>query len=1540
MVLEQFTPLVRQWFTDRFGSATDPQVQAWPAIAAGKHTLVAAPTGSGKTLAAFLVCLDQLVRQWQNGTLTEQTQVVYLSPLKALSNDIERNLQQPLAELANLAREQGLGELPIRVAVRTGDTPASERQSMLRHPPHILVTTPESIYLLLTSVKGRGILTDVRTVIVDEIHALARDKRGSHLSLTLERLAAHTSSPLQRIGLSATQRPMDAIARFLVGRGKPLPPAVIVEKKKRKQKNSQPLLAHLDDVLSEAGAPLSTENAGGTAGLSSSEPSTTASPPNVQIVDSGHIRNLDLAISVPPSELAAVCSNEQWEEVYAQLSSMIQSHRSTLVFVNTRRLAERISHRLTELLGEEAVASHHGSLSRQIRLDAEQRLKAGKLRAIVATASLEMGIDIGYIDLVCQIGSPRSIATFLQRVGRSGHNLGATPKGRLFPLTRDELLECLALVQAVRRGELDEIEIPQQPLDILAQQVIAMVAAEDMSEDDVYALVTRAEPYHQLSREVFDKIVHMVSTGIKQGRMSGGYVHRDQIHHMLRARRGARIAAITSGGAIPEQGEYRVVVEGEGTFVGTVDEDFAIDSMVGNIFLLGNNSWQIRQIKPGEVVVADVHGAPPTIPHWFGEAPGRTIELSRQLSTLRQELSEQISDQQIEIMSRAQADGIPSAPEDLAAQLMSRAGCDAWGAEQAIRYIAAQKAAVGLVPTIEKIIYERFFDESGGMQLVIHAALGSRINRAWGLALRKRFCRSFDFELQAAADDNGVLLSIGPQHSFPIDSLFGMLHPGNAQELLEQAILAVPMFQIRWRWNATRALAVLRQQGGKRVPPHLQKFRSEDLLATTFPETVGCLENHHGDIVVPDHPLVQQTMHDCLTEAMDIVRWTQVLADIKSGKIELIARDTREPSPFAHQMLNARPYAFLDDAGLEERRTRAISTRRSLSIDDYRDLTRLDPAALSQVSREAWPTIRDGEELHDALVHLVLLLPGETERYERMLEKLAKEGRAAAIDFPVSNNDAVVDSQNATKPLGKAWFAAERWPVIQAVYGNVPSHPQVQLPEALCVKIEPADGRVELVRGRMQHSGPITASQLAESIGLGSSQVFAALEAVEAEGLVMRGNFTAPMVSIDDPTAKSEVEWCERRLLSRVHKLTLDGLKRRIEAVPPETYIELLIERQGLSCSAPREGLAGLREAVLQLQGFEAPAGAWEEKILAARVKGYDPQWLDHLYLSGELLWGRICPPDRETPSSAAALSRAMPLTMLGRDDRHWLLQPPAVDAQPMVTPRAAEVLHVLGMRGALFFAELLRLTGLLASELETALAELSAAGLASCDTFAAVRYLAGTAKKTSSRNRQATSSGPIGRWTLFPGSLETPSADDVAIAWCKQLLRRYGVVFRDLLARESAAPPWGQLVRLFRRLELRGEVRGGRFIAGVAGEQFAEEAVVGRLRDLRDQPTTDWTIVSAVDPLNLSGVVTEGPRIAALHKNAIVIHRGRAVAAKVSGRIEFFGTVDPHLQVEMRRALQLGKRPIGEPKLHVHTPKRMMLPDPQQLDSRRRMGW
>jgi ATP-dependent Lhr-like helicase len=1571
MPLQLFHPLIRQWFEDRFGKPTDAQTRGWPHIAAGRHTLIAAPTGSGKTLAAFLVCIDRLFRRWLADDLPQGIEVVYVSPLKALSNDIQRNLQSPLAEITALAQAAGLGEVPIRTAVRTGDTPAAQRQAMLRHPPHILVTTPESLYLLLTSAKSRDRLRTVRTVIVDEIHALARDKRGSHLSLTLERLSALVEHPITRIGLSATQKPIDEIAQFLVGGG---PTAEVGGRK------------------SKASGQLSVVSGG------EGEP-PVASPrplaPGCEIINVGHARDLDLGLELPTQELAAVCTNEHWGEVYDRLTGLIQSHRSTLVFVNTRRMAERVAFRLTEQLGEDAVASHHGSLSREIRLDAEQRLKAGKLKAIVATASLEMGIDIGYIDLVCQIGSPRSIATFLQRVGRSGHAVGALPKGRLFPLTRDELLESMALVRAVRYGLLDRIEIPQQPLDILAQQIVAAVAADEWEEDRLFELFRGAHPYRNLPRESFDAIVRMLADGIKPGSKAGAYLHRDQINGRLRARRNARLAAITSGGAIPEAADYRVVLEGEGTFVGTVDEDFAVESLQGDVFLLGNNSWMIRAVRGGEVIVADAHGAPPTIPFWLGEAPGRTIELSEQLSELRRELEARIGEDVIAELAaqsdeeKVQSSGFSepgngevwdrvyeqkssgqqsfnpqstirnpqSAAHDPLTWLQAECSCDEHAATQAVRYVAAQKAAVGMVPTGDHILFERFFDESGGMQLVIHAPLGSRINKAWGLALRKRFCRSFDFELQAAADDNGVVLSLGPQHSFAIDSLFGMLTAQNGQELLEQAVLAVPMFQVRWRWNVTRALGVLRMQGGKKVPPFLQKYRSEDLLAATFPETVGCLENHHGDVVVPDHPLVKQTMHDCLTEAMDIDRWLAHLGKIKSGEVQLVPLDTREPSPFSHQLLNANPYAFLDDAPLEERRTRAVTTRRSLSIDDVRDLAKFDPAAIAQVAEEAWPVVRDADELHDALQNFVVLPAVEGREWQPWFEQLVRAGRAATV---VIQQDP--DSGPPRQGGPALWIAAERWPLVRTVYRGAICRPEISLPAALEKEWETTDGRVEIVRGHLQCRGPLTAADLAARLHLGESQVFAALESLEGSGIAMRGVFSTrsdksqsdnPQSAIPNPQS---VEWCERRLLARIHRLTLDGLRRRIQPVAPEVYWQYLVEHQHVADDRKLQGELGLRECVAQLAGFELPAGVWENKVLAARMQDYDPQWLDHLFLSGELVWGRLRPPvrDENDGPGMAAMTRSAPIALTLREDLAWLLPDERPDLSAFASGSAQEVLNALRIRGALFYQELKGLTGLLPSQMEDALRELAALGLVSSDTFAAVRAIDKGADKARSTYRRYVktkvhrAASPIGRWSLFPGGLQPIDRAEQIERWCRLLLARYGVLFRDLLVREYAAPPWWELVRTLRRLELKGEIRGGRFISGVAGEQFAVESAVSRLRDLRDAtPGDDWSLISAADPLNLSGILSSGARIPAMHKNALILQRGRCVATKVAGRIEFLAEIDASQQMLMRKSLQVGRKlqpapvPSAIPEPHLfRRPAAVYAPDETRLDSRRRFGY
>jgi ATP-dependent Lhr-like helicase len=1448
-----FHPVVADWFNGRFGQPTDAQTLAWPRILAGEHTLVAAPTGSGKTLAAFLVCIDRLMRQALDGTLPDETEVVYVSPLKALSNDIRRNLAVPLTEINELALAKGDRPLPIRVAVRTGDTPAAQRQAMLRRPPHILVTTPESLYLLLTSAKGRNALRNVRTVIVDEIHALARDKRGSHLSLSLARLdrlctqgersdAAENSGAERptRIGLSATQRPMAEIACFLVG------------------------AANVDD----------------------------SGRAQCQIVDAGHVRQLDLAVEIPKSELSAVCSVESWDEVYQRLCELIGQHRSTLIFVNTRRMAERVCHYLEEQLGAGHVASHHGSLSRELRLDAEERLKNGELKAIVATASLELGIDIGMIDLVCQIGSPRSIATFLQRVGRAGHALGKVPKGRLFALTRDELLEALALIYAVGQGRLDPVEIPIAPLDILAQQIVAAAAAEDWNEDELFEMCRQAWPYRSLPRGEFEAVISMLSEGIGRGNRAGAYLHRDRINDRLRARRGARIAAITSGGAIPEQADYRVVTEGERTFVGTLNEDFAIESQAGDVFQLGNASWRICYVRGGEVTVEDAHGAPATIPFWLGEAPGRTLELSSVFSEFRAKLA---------ALARSAGEGDPPtlslasrASASPANWLIETCGADSYSAKQALDYVEAQAAAIGVIPTQQQVVFERFFDESGGMQLVVHAPFGTRINRAWGLALRKSFCRNFDFELQASADDNGIVLSMGPNQSFALQRLFTLLGSAEAKDILVQALLAVPMFLIRWRWNVTRALAVLRQRGGKKVPPPLQRFRADDLLTAVFPMQTACFEHRTGDLEVPDHPLVRQTVHDCLHEAMDLPRWLDVLKAIEAGKIELVARDTREPSPFCYQLLNANPYAFLDDAPLEERRARAVANRRIVRADDVRDLARLDPDVIAEVCAEAWPIVRDADELHDTLMTVGALPAADGAPWRGFFEQLVAAGRATAW------------VREQSSPL---WIASEQYPLLSAAFPDGAARPEVVIPPALNRQIPREEANLALVRGRIEIVGPTSAGKIAAEMGMDHKSVMLALEQLELEGGILRGQFTP---------GGNELQWCERRLLARIHRRTLEGLRRQVQPVSPEIYLRYLLWHQHTHRDRLIGGPAALIQIIGILQGFEAPAGAWEREILPARLAEYDPHWLDSLFHSGDVMWGRLGQPVQESDKLAGGhlLSRASPITLLCRCNLAWLLPADRSDVLGVARGNVQAVYDALGKHGALFFDDLRAVTELLPSHLEEALRALAVLGLAASDGFGTIRALL---DKRQDRGRRHWHSGALertrspiasggqtraGRWSRFP-AFELPAPQlPRAEYWAQQLLERYGVVFRDLLTRESAAPSWRELQAVYRRWEARGEARGGRFVAGVSGEQYALNTAVEKLRQMREASTNEvWQVVSAADPVNLFGIITPGARVPATRSNRVLFIDGRPAASRESGEIIWREELD---EVRCRRAAQM----------------------------------
>ena len=1432
MPLSQFHPLIQQWFNSRFDAPTPAQETGWPAIAGGRHTLIAAPTGSGKTLAAFLTCIDSLVRDGLNGGLPDETQVVYVSPLKALSNDIHKNLAAPLEEIAALADEAGVDFPEIRAAVRTGDTPPSQRQRMAKKPPHILITTPESLYILLTSRSGRKALSGVKTLILDEIHAVARDKRGGHLTLSVERLCALASGPVTRIGLSATQRPIEETARFLVGNSNILPDGV----------------------------------------------------PDCRIVNAGHARSLDLDVHMPELELGPIATHEIWAETLDAIADMTRIHAVTLVFANTRRLVERVAHQLSQRLGEEAVVPHHGSLSRSTRLAAEEKLRAGQVKVCVATASLELGIDIGLVDLVCQVGAPRSINLLLQRVGRSGHVVGGTSKGRLFPLTRDELVECAALARAVRKGDLDTVKIPGWPLDVLAQQLVAACAQEEWQEDDLFDLCRRAYPYRDLPRQKFDQVVDVLSSGFAS-RLGGkgAFLHRDGVNHRLKARRGASIAAMTSGGAIPDNADYDVIAEPEEAFVGTVNEDFAIESMAGDVFLLGNTPWKIRRVESGRVRVEDAQGQSPTVPFWLGEAPGRTRELSDHVTALREGVSERIDN-----------------PEDAQAWVRAETGVDPEACRQLVAYVEEGRRVLDMVPSGRRVVAERFFDDTGGMQLVIHAPFGAGVNRAWGMALRKQICRNFDFELQASATDDGINFSLGPSLSFPVDDVFTYLSSRNAEAVLRQAVLQAPMFAVRWRWNASRSLAILRHAGGRKVPAPLLRMRSDDLLAAVFPAQAECRDNAAiGDVDVPDHPLTFETMRDCLTEAADLEGLQSVLASIESGEIQVYAKDTVQPSVFAHQLLNAMPYAFLDNAPLEERRARAVSLRRALP-DDARDLSALDSGAIADEARNAWPRVRDADELHDSLLVLGLLPHRvalqrcggpSTDDVHGWFRDLRQKGRAYTVT-PPGGDPVWVAAERLS--LARLVFPAGCWNLLQ-VTSTFPSY-QGSDPAVA------ADAVLSVVRGWVECSGPLTTSELAGILQLPSSDIEYAVSQLENEGTVLKGSFT--------PGSAGQ-EFCDRRILARIHRSTIEGLRSQVQPVSPGEFLRFLFRWQHVAPNHRLHGEGGVLDVVDRLQGFELAAGAWEQEVLPARIVEYRPRILDDICLSGEVVWGRFSGrrDNDKFPAGRNSLTRSTPISIAHRESLVWLLGDRA-ESDSDLSGAPQELLQVLSQRGASFLSELISATGRLSSDVEEVLWQLAAAGRVTADSMEPLRLrIAGKPADRISRRHPRTNGAssarvpPLhlngyreslrrrrlpraaySRWSLF--NLENTYSDTVELR-ARQLLRRYGILFPELLHRELMAPPWRVLVQVLRRLEARGEIRGGRFVSGLVGEQFALPEAVDAMRSSRKQgPDGHLTLLSACDPLNFVGILTPGARVPAVLGNKIVFRDGLPVCSLESGNL------------------------------------------------------
>jgi ATP-dependent Lhr-like helicase len=1606
MNLEIFHPAVARWFAQTFPDATPPQEQAWPAIKEHRNTLIAAPTGSGKTLAAFLAAIDDLVRLGVAGNLDDTTHVVYVSPLKALSNDIQRNLQIPLAGIQQELLAMGLPEVNIRTFVRTGDTPAGERTAMTKRPPHIVVTTPESLYILLTSEGGRRMLQTTRTIILDEIHAVVGDKRGSHLALSIERLEQLVrqhetenskletrNSKLIRVGLSATQRPIEEVARFLVG----------------------------------------TENI------------DSAGKPNCTIIDSGHTRRLDLAIELPESPLQAVMSGEVWDEVYDRLAQLIRQHKTTLVFVNTRRLAERVSRHLGERIGDENIAAHHGSLAREQRLTAEQRLKAGELSALVATASLELGIDIGDVNLVCQLGSTRSIASFLQRVGRSNHTVAGFPKGRIFPLSRDELVECAAIIDSVRRGELDRLELPEQPLDILAQQIVAASAAEEWTEEALFQMVRRAYPYRNLDRQKFDSVVRMLAEGFstKRGRRSA-YLHHDAVNQRIRGRRNARISAITSGGAIPDTADYAVVLEPSDLVIGSVNEDFAIESLQGDIFQLGNASWRVLRVEQGKVRVEDAHGQPPSIPFWLGEAPARTHELSVSVSRLREEVANRVElnndgidavqspkskvqspEGELEVSTTSEfddgeADDKKSTGlrlEPAIKYLTDDVGISRAAAEQIVEYLAGAKAVLGIMPSQDNLVLERFFDDSGSMQLVVHSPFGSRLNRAWGLALRKRFCRKFNFELQAAATEDAVVLSLGPTHSFPLDEVFHYLNSKSVRQLLCQALLDAPMWNIRWRWNVTRSLAVLRRRGGKKIPAQLQRMDAEDLLTAIFPDQVACAENlGGGEREIPAHPLVDQTVKDCLEEAMDVDSLERLLTAIERNEKNLFARDVIEASPLAQEILNARPYAYLDDAPLEERRTRAVQQRRWLDPQTAKDMGKLDQDAIDRVRDEAWPRVENADEMHDALVELGFITAAEGVEWQGFFAELKKDRRAAVLQpdtgiagdspamsaerehsaasamggnsedvggtsTPADRKTSAGDPVAPAVPAIRLWLAAERLPQFEAIYPSARLEPPIAAPESLAQVVwTREDALVEVLRGRLEGLGPVTVQSLATSFGLSTNDIESGLLKLEAEGFVIRGQFTP---------GGTETEWSARRLLARIHRYTLNRLRQEIEPVSTADFMRYLLAWQKVAPDTRMEGPESVRAIIEQLEGFEAPAAAWEGELLPSRLVDYDPAWLDALCLSGEVVWARLTPPASPSAASRSASSengvertrgsapvRNTPIALLRRKNfAIWnsVFRQPSLDESELSTTTRA-VRDYLATRGASFFTDIVEGTRLLRAQVEESLAELVANGLVISDSFAGLRaLLTPSSRKTQAaakrKHRQATyEMSSAGRWSLLQRDATTTASAGSYSDWAttategasesaeaaekiaRILLKRYGVVFKRLLEREGIALPWRVLLRIYHRLEARGEIRGGRFVAGISGEQFALPEAVGMLRAIRrtrtgamdfgfrspareysgaeasltvglppnaDAQTGESLIsVSAADPLNLVGIITPGGRITAHTSNRVLYRNGEPLAVLESNETRFLVELSRTMEWKTKSALL---RKVTPPQLRAY---------------------
>lgn len=1293
---------ITEWFEQIFKKPTDVQIQAWKAVSQYQDVLISSPTGSGKTLAAFLYALNTLFSQEDS----KQLSVLYISPLKALSNDVKINLEKPLEQLNQLFGDKNIQN--IRAATWTGDTTQNERHKIRKKPPHILVTTPESLYTLLTAHSGRAILGTIKTVIIDEVHAVANSKRGAHLSLSLQRLEALCLQRPQRIAISATQKPIEKMRDFVL---------------------------HKE---------------------------------NSHIVNLGHKRDLDLSIEIPESPVNAIMSNEQWAEVYKRLKQVINAHKTTLIFVNNRRLSERVAKNLAEIIGEDFVTSHHGSLAKEHRLKAEQDLKAGNLKALVATASLELGIDIGDIDCVCQIGSPGNIQAFLQRVGRSGHSLDKTPKGLLFATTIDDLMELTALKQAVETKRLDTTLFPNKPFDVLAQQIVAEIAMQDWDRKQLYYLFSDNYIYHDLSESEFNQVIEMLSIGYGGNRQrQTAMIFHDKVTDQLRPRKVARLTAITNGGTIPDHFDFDVRLLPEDLKIGTLNEDFSFESLPGDIFILGNHSYRILKIESnkGIVFVEDAHGQPPNIPFWFGVTMWRSDELSKAVSDLTQDLIK-----------------IPQ-------EIESKYAISSQAAEQLVEYVAKTEKVLGIVPSQENIVVERFFDENNDMHLVIHSIYGSRLNRAWGLALRKKFCTNFNFELQAAADENTLILSLSESHSFDLSTVINYLNPQTVEYDLIQALLDRPMFEAQWRWNATIALAIRRRNGGKRVPAQFQRNNAEDLIAQLFPDQIACPENLAGPREIPDHPLVHQAVHDCIRVLMDIDGLSQLLQDIKDEKVKVTFVDANTPSPASLAIINARNFAFLDDAPAEERRTNAVRTKELSDTLESFPSQNLDQGIIQSININVRPFKRDADELHEAIHFSGFLTAGEIENKDD-LKLLQNQNKIAVIAREVRPRQSHTDYHDSSN----IWFSSENKDLIESIYKTPGDNYTQNLAKLAFMKLETI--------------GFTSFESLKELMYVSASSLLQALLLLETQGKVFK------VIGED----KKEY-WCERHILARIRKQTHYKKRNSHELISPQTYQQKLLNKH----FKQYEGIDGLIEVLKLLEGFSAPAAIWEEHLLKPRVKDYQSYMLDQLCYSGQFIFKRITP-NTQISTHGIATIKNTPISFIQRHNVELFITTDYLPEQ--LTGQGQKIIELINDKGAMYASDMQKQLDCMLLEVENTLIHLVKLGVIYCDGASALRLFsmspAERGRYIKKSNSKTNYLDMMGRWSI---TKKVEKSNNLTIV--KILLNRYGILFKAMFDNEQLSLKWYDCVYELTRLEAQGEILAGRFVKSYSGIQFAEKKFI-----------------------------------------------------------------------------------------------------------------